>query len=267
MNLTQITTLDLPELQIYRKMRGNAFDADNSFVADSPKVVNLLLESDIEVHSLLATREYYDQHAALISSRDIPLLYVGEKALIETIVGHTMHHNVMMHGRRPVNVPLEALGDRIIMLDALANMENVGAIARSAAALGVDAMVMPVAAPHPYGRRAIRVSMGYVSKLKIHRCNNTVETIEHLKSLGYTIYGAEASEDAIGLSTLDTVPDKWVVMMGNEQQGLSPELMTLCDQIVRIEMMPEVKSFNVSIAASIIMYWMATKQAGFPDPD
>jgi len=256
MNLIEIDNLALPELQIYRKMRGNAFDADNSFVADSPKVVNLLLESDIAIHSLLATKSYYEAHRSLIEQRDIPRLFVGEKALIETIVGHTMHHNVMMHGRRPENVPLEEMGDRIIMLDALSNMENVGAIARSAAALGVDSMVLPVAAPHPYGRRAIRVSMGYVSKLKIHRFGDMTESIFALKSLGYTVYGAEASEDAVGLSTIDMIPDKWVVIMGNEEAGLSREVMTACDHLVRIEMVPEVKSFNVSIAASIVMYRM-----------
>ena len=256
MNLIEIDNLALPELQIYRKMRGNAFDADNSFVADSPKVVNLLLESDIAIHSLLATKSYYEAHRSLIEQRDIPRLFVGEKALIETIVGHTMHHNVMMHGRRPGNVPLEEMGDRIIMLDALSNMENVGAIARSAAALGVDSMLLPVAAPHPYGRRAIRVSMGYVSKLKIHRCDDVMRAIDRLKLLGYTLYGAEAHEDAVALSSVDTVPDKWVVIAGNEEQGLSAEIMAACDHIICIEMAPEVKSFNVSIAASIVMHWM-----------
>ena len=259
MNLIQIENLDLPELQIYRKMRGNAFDADNSFVADSPKVVNMLLESDLEIHSLLATEAYYLQNRQLLEKRNIPKLFVGEKALIETIVGHTMHHNVMMHGKRPENVPLEKLGDRIIMLDALSNMENVGAIARSAAGLGVDSMLLPVAAPHPYGRRAIRVSMGYVSRLKIHRFETLEETLKQLHALGYTIYGAEATADAIPLSTLDRVPDKWVVIMGNEEAGLSSEILRQCDHTVQIEMAPGVKSFNVSIAASVIMHWMVVK--------
>ncbi len=259
MNLIQIENLDLPELQIYRKMRGNAFDVDNSFVADSPKVVNMLLESDLEIHSLLATEAYYLQNRQLLEKRNIPKLFVGKKALIETIVGHTMHHNVMMHGKRPGNVPLEKLGDRIIMLDALSNMENVGAIARSAAGLGVDSMLLPVAAPHPYGRRAIRVSMGYVSRLKIHRFDDLNETLKQLHALGYTIYGAETTADAIPLSTLDTVPDKWVVIMGNEEAGLSREILRQCDHTVQIEMAPGVKSFNVSIAASVMMHWMVVK--------
>ncbi len=259
MNLIEIENLELPELQIYRKLRGNAFDVDNSFIADSPKVVNMLLEGDIRVNSILATNRYYEENRALIERSEIPKCYVGEKQLLETIVGHKMHHNVMMHGKRPENVPLAQMGDRIIMLDALSNMENVGAIARSAAALGVDSMMMPVAAPHPYGRRAIRVSMGYVSKLKIHRFDDLTESIASLKRLGYTIYGAEADESAMSLSTLDTVPDKWVVIMGNEEAGLSKEILRQCDHTVQIEMASGVKSFNVSIAASIIMHWMVVK--------
>ena len=259
MNLIEIEDLELPELQIYRKMRGNAFDADNSFVADSPKVVNMLLEGDICVNSILATRTYYEEHRALIERSNVPKCYVGEKQLLETIVGHSMHHNVMMHGRRPENVPLAQMGDRIIMLDALSNMENVGAIARSAAALGVDSMMLPVAAPHPYGRRAIRVSMGYVSRLQIHCFAHLEQSIIKLKALGYTIYAAEAEEGAVALSTLDTVPDKWVVIMGNEERGVPREILALCDQTLQIEMAPGIKSFNVSIAASIIMHWLVVK--------
>ncbi len=254
MNLIEIDSLDTPELEIYHKMRGNAFDADNSFVADSPKVVNMLLQSDVEINSLLATKNYYDQNRELISSRSIPKLFVGDKSLIETIVGHKIHHSVMMHGKRPANIPVDRLGDRIIMLDELSNMENVGSIARSAAALGVNSMAVPVNAPHPYGRRAIRVSMGHVAKLDIHRFESIKETVSKLKSLGYTIYGAEVNENAMGLSNIDAVPYKWVVIMGNEEHGLSNEALGLCDHIITIEMEPDIKSFNVSIAASIIMY-------------
>jgi tRNA G18 (ribose-2'-O)-methylase SpoU len=256
MHLIEIEDLALPELQIYRTLRGNAFDADNSFIADSPKVVTMLLESDIVVHSILATRDYYAQHRKTIEFREISQCFVGEKKLLERIVGHKLHHGVMLHGRRPAHIPLEQMGERIIMLDTLSNMENVGAIARSAAALGVDSMMLPVASPHPYGRRAIRVSMGYVTRLRIHRFDTIIESVLRLKALGYTIYGAEASEDAIPLSKLDTVADKWVIIVGNEEAGLSRELLTLCDHVVQIEMAEGIKSFNVSTAASIVMHWL-----------
>ena len=153
-------------LEIYHKLRDNAFDEQNSFIADSPKVVNLILQSDIEVKSILATQDYYDEFKELIENKNIPKLYVADKKVMEGIVGHKIHHNVMMHGIRPAQNPLDELDDNIIMLDEITSTENIGSIARSAAGLGVGSYLVPSQGPHPYGRRALRVSMGYVSYLK-----------------------------------------------------------------------------------------------------
>ncbi|MDA3945419.1 MAG: RNA methyltransferase, partial [Helicobacteraceae bacterium] len=88
MNLIEINDLNTPSLEIYRQLRDNAFSKDNSFIADSPKVVNILLETPIEVKSLLATKEYYEEFESLISAKKIPLLFVADKKLMESIVGH-----------------------------------------------------------------------------------------------------------------------------------------------------------------------------------
>ncbi len=253
MQLTEVTTLDRPELAIYRSLRDNAFTADNSFIADSPKVVNMLLETDIEVKSLLATHDYYEKHRDLIESKAIPTLYVADKKVIESIIGHTMHHNVMMHGIRPCEQALDALDDQIIMLDRIAATENVGSIARSAAALGVGSYLLPRKGPHPYGRRALRVSMGHVSLLKTHLYDDILQTLHYLKEAGYTLFAAEVTEDAVPLATVK-VPEKWVIVMGNEGSGLSEDVVNACDHTVQIEMASGIKSFNVAVAASILMY-------------
>jgi RNA methyltransferase, TrmH family len=253
MNFTKITDLDIPELQIYRHLRDNVVTKDNSFIADSPNVVNLLLEANVEVRSILATEKYFRENNELIESKQIPTLYVADKKLMESITGHKIHHGVMMHGIRPAEAPLEALGDQIIMLDTLSKNDNVGAIARSAAALGVDSYIVPKQGPHPYGRRAIRVSMGYISKLKIHSYQNILDTIKELKKRGYKIFAAEATADATKLAEL-SIPGKWVLLMGHEGNGISPEVLNSCDETVQIEMVPGIKSFNVGIAASILLY-------------
>jgi tRNA G18 (ribose-2'-O)-methylase SpoU len=253
MNLIPIEDIDLPELQIYHQFREHAFKADGSFVADSPKVVNLLLAKKLRVSSILATQEYYDEFATLIESRNIPLLYVASKALMSTLVGHKIHHNVMMHGFRPEDTPLDQLDDQIIMLDEISSTQNIGAIARSAAAIGVNSYLVPSYGPHPYSRRALRVSMGHVSMLKTHIYNNLQETIKSLKNNGYHIYAAEVTTDNTPLAQVQT-KEKWVLLMGHEGSGLSQEVLDLCDEVVTIEMMEGVKSFNVGIAASIMMY-------------
>ncbi|NOQ31612.1 MAG: RNA methyltransferase [Helicobacteraceae bacterium] len=251
MKLTKVTDLNTPELQIYQQMRENAFSVDNSFVADSPKVVNLILQSDIVVNSVLATSEYYEEFAHLLS--DVATLYVAEKKLMEQLVGHKIHHNCMLHGVRPKATPLSELDDHIIMLDEITSTENIGSIARSSAGVGVGSYLLPSRAPHPYSRRALRVSMGYVSKLKYHVYDDIYTTIKTLQSSGYKVYGAELSENSIPLYDVK-VAQKWVVLMGHEGKGLSKEVQEACDEIVSIEMSESVKSFNVAVASAIIMH-------------
>ncbi|WP_345975039.1 RNA methyltransferase [Sulfurimonas sp. HSL3-7] len=253
MNLTEIDNLDTPSLEIYRQLRDNAFSEDNSFIADSPKVVNMLLETAVEVKSILATKTYYEEFGTLVRQKEIPLLYVAEKKVIEKIVGHKVHHNVMMHGIRPAETPLDALDDTIIMLDEITSTENIGSIARSAAALGVGSYLLPKHGPHPYGRRALRVSMGHVSKLKVHCYDDIFATLKTLKANGYRIFAAEVTDDATPLAEIQ-VPKKWVLLMGHEGRGISPEVLAACDEAVRIEMEPGIRSFNVGVAAAILMY-------------
>ncbi len=258
MKQTPIEHLDTPDLQIYRTLRDNQTTQDNSFIADSPKVVNMLLQKGIKARSILATEQYYKTNKSLLKSREIPICYVAPKAVIETIIGHKIHHNVMMHGVRPPQQSIDKLGDHIIMLDELSKTDNVGAIARSAAAIGVDSFVVPSRGPHPYGRRALRVSMGHISQLKLHIYDDIHHTIWELKKLGYRIFASEVTPDATPLSKT-VVPGKWVLLMGHEQRGISPEILKLCDETVKIEMEPEIKSFNVAIAASILMYQFKIK--------
>lgn len=253
MNLIKIDSIYMPHLEVYHKLRDNAFNEDSSFVADSPKVVNMLLESELEVRSVLATQEYYDEFRELVESKKIAKLFVVDKKEMQKIVGHKIHHNCMMHGVRPTQTPLENLGDNIIMLDEITSTENIGSIARSAAALGVDSYLLPKQGPHPYGRRALRVSMGYVSRLKTHLYDDIFSTCQALKDMGYKIFAAEVTEDSTPLWHVK-VPKKWVLLMGHEGKGIAQEILDICDEVVTIEMQEGVKSFNVGVAASIMMY-------------
>jgi tRNA G18 (ribose-2'-O)-methylase SpoU len=253
LNLTKIDDIHMPELAIYHSLRESAFREDNSFVADSPKVANILLKTSMEIKSILATREYYEEFEELLVQKSIPKLFITDKNEMQKIVGHKIHHNVMMHGIRPEDTPLEGLGDNIIMVDNISSSENIGSLARSAAALGVHSFVVPREAPHPYNRRALRVSMGYVSMLNVHVYENIFSTCQALKTMGYKIFAAEVSENSTPLWHVQ-VPKKWVLLMGNEGRGLSREILEICDEVVTIEMQEGVKSFNVSVAASIMMY-------------
>jgi len=253
MKLKQVTDIHSDELEIYHQFRENAFREDGSFVADSPKVVNLLIEEGVSVCSILATQEYYDTHTSLVQGLNNAVFYVASNEQMRDIVGHKIHHNVMMHGIRPSETKLEELGPHILMLDEISSTQNIGSIARSAAAIGIDSYVLPKHGPHPYSRRALRVSMGHISMLKVNTYENIEATIVMLKQMGYRVYGAEVADGATMLSNVKITP-KWVLLMGHEGNGLSSEVLALCDEVVTIEMMQGVKSFNVGVAASIMMY-------------
>lgn len=259
MTFKNIEDTSLDELSIYHQLRDSAFRADNSFIADSPKVVNILLETDIKVKSILATAEYYEEYKELLAKKEIPLCYVVEKKSMQDIIGHKIHHNCMMHGIRPAPTLLDNLDDHIIMLDAITSTENIGSIARSAAALGVNSYLVPKDAPHPYSRRSLRVSMGHISKLKYNIYNNIFDTIKKLQKSGYKVFAAEVNESSIKLQDVQ-VPKKWVILMGHEGKGLSQEIIDACDACVEIEMQGDVRSFNVGVAASILMYEFKVKK-------
>jgi len=260
MNFTHITDINLlPELNIYHQLRDNAFTEDNSFIADSPKVVNLLLQTDITIKSILASQEYYDTYGHLIQSKNIPNLYLADKKVMQSIVGHTLHHNVMMHAIRPEATPLESLGNHIIMLDEISSSQNIGAIARSAVALGVDSYILPHQGPHPYARRAVRVSMGHIGMMEYHLYDDITQTIKILQALGYRVYAAEVTEDSTPLSKVN-ITDKWVLLMGHEGKGIAKEILDVCDEVVTIEMEEGIKSFNVGVAASIMIYQFKYKE-------
>ena len=107
---------------------------------------------------------------------------------------------------------------------------------------------------HTHGQDVpLRVSMGHVAMLKTHLYTDMKETIKTLKENGYRVYAAEVTEDSTPLSSVK-VTQKWVLLMGHEGSGLSDEMLELCDEVVTIEMEEGVKSFNVGVAASIMMY-------------
>jgi len=251
--MIKIDNIEIEDLEIYSSLRESAFRSDGSFIADSPKVVNLVLQSDIEIKSMLATREYYDEFQELLKSKNIPKKYLTTKEEMKKIVGHKIHHNCMMHGIRPKDVELVELDNEVLLLDGITSAENVGSIVRSCAALGVNSLIISNETPHPFNRRALRVSMGHSPMIKTHMHQDIKATIKTMQENGYRVYAAEVREGSTPLSQVQTA-HKWVLIMGHEGKGISQDILDLCDEVVTIEMQEGIKSFNVGVAASLMMY-------------
>lgn len=251
--IVKIENIDIPDLEIYSSLRESAFRVDGSFIADSPKVVNLVLESDVVIKSMLATQEYYDEFEESLSLKNIPKKYLTTKDEMKKIVGHKIHHNCMMHGIRPKDVSLDELGNEVLLLDGITSAENVGSIVRSCAALGVNSLVIANETPHPFNRRALRVAMGHSHMIKTHMHEDIKATIKTMQEKGYRVYAAEVCEGSTPLRMVQT-PDKWVLVMGHEGRGIAQDILDLVDEVVTIEMQEGIKSFNVGVAASLMMY-------------
>ena len=256
--LLKVDNVAIQELGIYSSLRESAFREDSSFIADSPKVVNLVLESGVEIKSMLATQEYYDEFSDFLLDKNIPLKYLTTKEEMKKIVGHKIHHNCMMHGIRPRDVAMDELGDEVLLLDGITSAENVGSIVRSCAALGVNSLVFANETPHPFNRRALRVSMGHSTMIKTHIHKDIKKSIIELQAKGYRVFAAEVAQNSTPLWNVKT-PKKWVLVMGHEGRGIAEDILSLCDEIVTIEMQEGVKSFNVGVAASLMMYQFKNK--------
>jgi tRNA G18 (ribose-2'-O)-methylase SpoU len=248
----KVTDIDDSELTLYCTMRENMQTRDNVFVADTEKVVVRLLQSRVVLKSILADSEFYQKYEDIIRNAGIPLLYLAEKDIMSKIVGYPLHHGVMCMGVRPFQSSFSELGKRIVLLDGTSRLDNVGVIIRTMAGFGVTSLVYHENTPHPWARRIIRVSMGSVTKVNYHKSNNIIDTISKLKQNGYTVYAAETFGECIFVHGVEP-SEKWVLVMGNEGQGISGPVIKACDTILKIPMTDSIPSFNTSAACAVIL--------------
>ena len=148
---------------------------------------------------------------------------------------------------------------KILIADGVQDIRNIGAIARSCVAFGVDLMIVGVKANAEIGEGAIKSSAGALLKLPVARVSSLSNTLTYLKSWGLKqIAASEKSESFLELSSF-TGLDSWVLWMGNEDKGLSRERLSEMDAIVRIKMQESVDSLNVSVAAGILLHTLYAK--------
>ncbi|RRD03066.1 TrmH family RNA methyltransferase [Prevotella sp. OH937_COT-195] len=226
------------------------------FIAESPKVIKVALDDGYEPVSLLCERKHIDGDARGIINRigDIPV-YTGSRELLAQITGYSLTRGVLCAMRRPVVKSLEDVLEgarRVVVIYGVVDTTNIGAIFRSAAALGIDAVLLTTNSCDPLNRRAVRVSMGTVFLVPwtwIDLC------LEPLKSFGFTIAALALTDDSIPIDSavLKTI-ERLAIIMGTEGDGLPFETIHDADLVVRIPMSNNVDSLNVAAAASVA-FW------------
>ena len=275
MNLIKIDNLQLEELNMYvacnekELLHYNAPKDYGIFIAESPKVIERALDAGYEPISLLVETRQIEGEAKSVIERlgDIPIYTAGFDVLTG-ITGFELTRGALCAMRRKGLATVEKICEdkrRIAVLDGVVNPTNVGAIIRSAAALGIDAVFLTSDCADPLYRRAIRVSMGTVFQIPwtIIDCSNfenKSEYIHKLNNLGFKTVAMALKENSIGIDDgCLSEADRLAVIMGAEGEGISDDVINACDYTAMIPMSHGVDSLNVA-AASAVTFWELGKR-------
>ncbi|WP_116113603.1 TrmH family RNA methyltransferase [Austwickia chelonae] len=230
------------------------------YLAESDKVIRRALAAGHRPRSYLMGARWAEELSDLVGqaeSEGIPV-YVGSDEVITEMTGFHLHRGAIASMHRPESIPVEkilAQARRVMVLEDIVDHTNVGAVFRSAAALGVDAVLVTPRCADPLYRRSIRVSMGTVFQIPWARIDPWPGGIDLLHGLGFTV-AAFALE--LGAVTLDEIaadpPERLAVVLGTEGDGLRARTIASCDLAVRIPMAGQVDSLNVAAAAAVAMW-------------
>ena len=266
MRIIEIDSLSHPGVEVFStlteaQLRNRLEPQKGIFIAESPKVIHVALNAGYEPLALLCERKHIEGDAASLIERcgDIPI-YTGERELLASLTGYTLTRGVLCAMRRPVPKTVEEVcqdAKRIAVIDGVVDTTNIGAIFRSAAALGIDAVLLTPSSCDPLNRRAVRVSMGSVFLLPWTWLEAPISS---LRTLGFRTAAMALSENSVPIDhpSLKDEP-RLAIVLGTEGDGLSHQVIQETDYVVRIPMWHEVDSLNVA-AASAVAFWELRKR-------
>lgn len=230
------------------------------YMAESEKVIRRALEAGHRLRSLLMTPRWVQEWPDLVQTareQEAPV-FVAAPSVAEQMTGFHLHRGVLAAMHRPALPSLTSVLEgarRVAVLEDVVDHTNVGAVFRSAAALGVDAVLVTPRCADPLYRRSVRVSMGTVFQVPWTRVDPWPEGVRTLRELGLTVAALALADEAVSLEDLEAdPPDRLALVLGTEGDGLSVRTVESADLVVRIPMEGGVDSLNVA-AASAVAFW------------
>ena len=267
--MIEITDFDAPELDVYARLTENQLinrhePEKGMFIAESPKVIERALDAGYMPVSILTEKRHIEGEGQKILARcgEIPV-YTAEFDVLTKLTGFQLTRGMLCAMYRQPLPSVQSVckgAKRIAVLENVVNPTNVGAIFRSAAALGMDAVLLTTGCSNPLYRRAIRVSMGTVFQVPWTRIGSEARVWPHdglaaLHNSGFSCAAMALTDDSVSLddSVLQEI-DRLAIFMGTEGAGLGAKTIAGCDRAVRIPMAHGVDSLNVA-AASAVAFW------------
>lgn len=262
MNIIEIDRIDDERVATYAQLteaqlRNRLHIDQGLFIAESPKVIHSALDAGYEPVSLLTESRHIAGDAASVIARfadDVPI-YTGTRSVLTTLTGYKLTRGVLcaMRRKRLPDVEKICTGTRrLVVLDSITDTTNVGAIFRSAAALGIDGALLTSTACDPLNRRAVRVSMGTVFKLPWTWLDGPIDQVH---KYGFKTVAMALRNDSVTLdnAALKAEP-RLAIVMGTEGDGLADNVIGDADYVVRIPMSRGVDSLNVAAASAVAFY-------------
>lgn len=270
-SIERIFSIDSPGIECYATLRRPMDHYDKGlFVIEGDKVVKRFLDSPLTLVSVLFSEKWLEVFRAAIEQREEPVkVFVSTDEHLAQIVGFNYHHGIMALGKMPETLTLErAVSDSdepqlVVALDKLDNAENIGVLVRNCAACGVHSVIVGETSADPYLRRAVRNSMGTVFRVPVIRSKSLRESLSILKSkYNFQVIAAHPHADSLPLYSTQMTKNTCIVF-GNEGDGVSQDILDVCDHCVSIPMAPGIDSFNVACASAVMLYEVNRQRSSF----
>ncbi|MBQ7102353.1 MAG: RNA methyltransferase [Clostridia bacterium] len=261
-SITEITDFLAPELDVYARLSevqllNREFPEKGLFIAESPKVIERALDAGYEPVSCLMEKRHIEGEGKPILDRisGVPV-FCAEFDVLTLLTGFKLTRGMLCAMKRKPLPGVEEIcknKKRIVILDRVMNPTNVGAVIRSAAALGMEAVILTPGCSDPLYRRAARVSMGTV--FQIEWTFSTDSFLDEIKALGFKTVAMALKDNSLSINDpVLAAEEKLAVVMGTEGDGLSDQTISECDFTVKIPMFHGVDSLNVAAASAVAFY-------------
>lgn len=271
-DVIEITDFSAPELDVYARLTGaqlRACPQGGLFIAEGVTVIGHALDAGYRIASLLMERRHIAGKAAglIASCGDVPV-YTADSRTLEQLTGFALTRGVLAAFYRPELPTLAQVcagAQRVAVLEGLNDPTNVGAVMRSAAALGMDAVLLTPSCCDPLHRRAVRVSMGTVFQVPWTRIGQQAQDwpeagMTLLREMGFATVAMALSEDSVEIDDPCLAwEERLAVILGAEGDGLAKTTIARCDYTARIPMLHGVDSLNVA-AASAVAFWQLCRR-------